>query len=330
MKFNLAAQFGRSALAATLIALSTLSSAAIAQPSYPQKSVRIVLPYPAGGPTDIVARIVAQKLTESLGQSFVVENKPGATGLIGTEGVAKAAPDGYTLLVNASVQVIYPDLFPNSRLDPLQDFSAISLLAKGPLALVVNPKLPVNSVEDLITLARKEPGRLSFGSSGKGGATHLSGEAFKLAAGIDIQHVPYKGSAPALTDVAGGHVDLMFDSLASSGAFINSGKLRALAVTSATRSPAMPDVPSVAEAGVPGYDMVTWYGLWAPAGTPDDIVKLVSTETQKAFASDDVRQQLAALGLEAAANDPADFEQFTRSEQKKWSDIANRAGVQVE
>jgi len=310
-------------------AIALTSHMALAQ-SYPQKSVRVVVPYPPGGPTDIVARIVTQKLSESLGQTFVVENKPGATGMIGTDGAARAHPDGYTLLINASVQVVYPSLFPKITFDPIQDFAPVSLLASGPLALVVNPALPVNSVQELIALAKKEPGRLSFGSSGNGGATHLSGEAFKLAAGIDMQHVAYKGSAPALNDVAGGHVHLMFDSLASSGPFIQAGKLRALAVTSAARSPVMPDIPSVAEAGVAGYDISTWYGLWAPAGTPVEIVKLLSDEVIKAFDQPDVRERLTTLGLHATTSTPQEFDQFTRDEQKKWSAVVERAGVKIE
>lgn len=311
------------------VALALAAPAAMAQ-SYPQKTVRVVLPYPPGGPTDIVARMLTQKLTENLGQSFVVENRPGATGMVGTNSVAKAEPDGYTLLVNASVQVVYPGLFKDMNFDPIADFAPVSLLASGPLALVVNPKLPVNSVRELIDLARKEPGRLTFGSSGIGAATHLSGEAFKQATGIDMQHVSYKGSSPALNDVAGGHVDLMFDSLASSSPFIQAGKLRALAVTTASRSPAMPDVPSVAEAGVPGYDISTWYGLWAPAGTPEAIVKLLSDEAAKAFNDPDVRDRLSTLGLQATTSTPKEFSRFNQDELKKWSAVVEQAGVTAE
>lgn len=311
------------------IALGLTASAAMAQ-SYPQKSVRVVLPYPPGGPTDIVARMLTQKLTENLGQSFVVENRPGATGTVGTNSVARAEPDGYTLLVNASVQVVYPSLFKDLNFDPIADFAPISLLASGPLALVVNPQLPVKSIQELIDLAKQEPDRLTFGSSGIGAATHLSGEAFKQATGINMRHVSYKGSSPALNDVAGGHVDLMFDSLASSSPFIQAGKLRALAVTTASRSPAMPDVPSVAEAGVPGYDISTWYGLWAPAGTPETIVKLLSDEAVKAFSDPEVRGRLSTLGLQATTSTPQEFSQFNQDELKKWSAVIKRAGVTVE
>jgi len=311
------------------IALVLTAPVAMAQ-NYPQKAVRVILPYPPGGPTDIVARMLTQKLTENLGQSFVVENRPGATGTVGTGTVAKAEPDGYTLLVNASVQVVYPSLFPNLNYDPMADFAPVSLLASGPLALVVNPGLPVKSVQELIDLAKKEPGRLTFGSSGNGAATHLSGEAFKQASGIDMRHVAYKGSSPALNDVAGGHVDLMFDSLASSSPFIQAGKLRALAVTTASRSPAMPDLPSVAEAGVPGYDISTWYGLWAPAGTPEAIVKLLSDEAAKAFSDPSVRERLSTLGLQATTSTPGEFSQFNQDELKKWSAVIKQAGVKAE
>jgi len=320
----------RIAGAATLFALMLAPGPASAQsPAWPQRSVKVVLPYPAGGPTDIVARIVAQKLSESLQQPFVVENRPGATGTMGTDAVAKARPDGYTLLVNASVHVIYPNLFPAISFDPMKDFAPIGVLAKGPLALVVHPALPVKSVPELLATARSRPGALTFASSGNGAATHLAAEAFRLAAGIDIRHVAYKGSAPALNDVAAGHVDLMFDSVASSGALVRGGKLRALAVTSAQRSAAMPELPPVGDA-VAGYDLSTWYGLWAPAGMPPEIAALLSRHVGQALRAPEVQARLKGLGLEAGADTPEAFAAFLRAEQKKWSDVVRKAGVKPE
>ncbi|MES2535618.1 MAG: tripartite tricarboxylate transporter substrate binding protein [Pseudomonadota bacterium] len=302
---------------------------ALAQ-AYPSKPVRVVVPYPPGGPTDIAARIVAQKLSENMRQSFVVENRPGATGMIGTDLVAKATPDGYTLLVNASVQVIYPSLFAKMAFDPIKDFSPVTVLAQGPLVLLVNPDLPVKSVKDLVALAKSKPGKLQFGSSGNGAATHLSAEAFKILAGVDMQHITYKGSTPALTDVMGGHVQLMFDSMSSSLPFIKAGKLRALAVTTAVRSPAMPDLPTIAEAGVPGYDLSTWYGLWAPAGTPKDIVSKLSTEVAKILKTPEVREKLAALGSEPVGNSPDEFATFSRIEQVKWAKVVRESGAKLD
>jgi len=297
--------------------------------SWPTRSVRVVLPYPPGGPTDIAARIVAQKLSDSLHQTFVVENRPGATGMMGSEVVAKARPDGYTLLVNASVHVIYRELFPGMSFDPSKDFAPVGLLAKGPLALVVTPALPAKTVPELVALAQVSPGKLTFASSGNGAATHLAAEAFKLAAGLDIRHIAYKGSAPALADVAAGHVDLMFDSVASSRALVLGGKLRALAVTSGKRSAAMPELPAIAES-VAGYDMTTWYGLWAPAGTPTDIVARLSQHLNQALRSADVHSRLNELGLEAAADTPEAFAAFQRDEHEKWGAIVRRAGVRPE
>jgi tripartite-type tricarboxylate transporter receptor subunit TctC len=311
------------------LCFSIMPMLALAQ-AYPSKTVRVVVPYPPGGPTDIAARIVAQKLSENMRQSFVVENRPGATGMIGTDLVAKAAPDGYTLLVNASVQVIYPSLFAKMAFDPIKDFSPVTVLAQGPLVLLVNPDLPVKSVKDLVALAKSKPGKLQFGSSGNGAATHLSAEAFKILAGVDMQHVTYKGSTPALTDVMGGHVQLMFDSMSSSLPFIKAGKLRALAVTTAVRSPAMPDLPTIAEAGVPGYDLSTWYGLWAPAGTPKDIVSKLSTEVAKILKTPDVRERLAALGSEPVGNSPDEFARFSHTEQVKWAKVVRESGAKVD
>lgn len=303
--------------------------AAVAQ-NYPAKPVRVVIPYPPGGPTDILGRIVAQRLSDRFGQTFVVDNKPGASGMIGAEAVAKAAPDGYTLLVNASLHVIYPSLYPKMAFDSIKDFSPVSQIAQVPLILVVNPDLPVKSVKDLIALAKAQPGKLRFSSSGNGAAPHLAGEAFKLHTGVDMQHIPYKGSAPALADLMGGHVDLMFDSLPSSVAHVKSGKLRPLAVSTAKRVPSMPNLPTIAESGVPGFDLGTWYGVWAPAGTHKDIVNQVSGEIAKILKLPEVRERLATLGAEPVGSAPDEFAAYCRSELSMWAKVVKDSGAKAD
>jgi tripartite-type tricarboxylate transporter receptor subunit TctC len=297
---------------------------------YPRKPIRMIIPYPPGGPTDILGRIVAQNLTEKLGQQVVVENKPGASGMIGADLVAKAPPDGYTLLANASIHVINPSLYKNPTYDAIKDFTPVSLIADVPLVLVVAPALPVKSVKDLIALGKSSSGKLNFASSGNAAAPHLAGEAFKIATGVDMQHVPYKGSGPALTDLMGGQVQLMFDSLPSSISHVKSGKLRAIAVTTAKRASALPNVPTVAESGVPGFDISTWYGIWAPAGTPKEIVNRLSGEIAKIVKIPDVRERLAGLGAEPVGNSPDEFAAYCRSELAKWAKIVKASGATVD
>jgi tripartite-type tricarboxylate transporter receptor subunit TctC len=297
---------------------------------YPRKPVRMIIPYPPGGPTDILGRIVAQNLSERFGQQVVVENKPGASGMIGADLVAKSPPDGYTLLANASIHVINPSLYKNPTYDAIKDFTPVSLIAEVPLVLVVAPELPVKSVKDLIALAKTKSGKLNFASSGNAAAPHLAGEAFKIATGVDMQHVPYKGSGPALTDLMGGQVQLMFDSLPSSISHIKSGKLRAIAVTTAKRASALPNVPTIAESGVPGFDISTWYGIWAPAGTPKEIVSKLSDEIAKIVKLPDVRERLAGLGAEPVGNSPDEFAAYCRSELAKWAKIVKASGATVD
>jgi len=258
-------RFARIALA--LIALSC--GAVLAQgTAYPTKPVRLVVPFPPAGTTDIIARAAAQKLSEAWGQQVVVDNRPGAAGNIGSELVSKAAPDGYTLeMGTVGTHAINPSLYAKMPYDHVRDFVPIVLVAGVPNVLVVNPSLPVNSVQELIAYAKANPGKINFASSGSGTSIHLSGEMFRTITGVDITHVPYKGSAPALTDLMGGQVQIMFDNLPSSLAFIKAGKLKALAVTSATRATALPDVPTMVEAGVPGFEASSWFGMLAPAGT---------------------------------------------------------------
>ena len=298
--------------------------------TYPGRPVRMIVPYPPGGPTDVLARIVAVKLSEALGQAFSIDNKAGASGMIGSAEVAKAAPDGYTLLGNASIHVINPSLYPKAAFDAIHDFTPVSQLAGVPLILVVNHDLPVKNVRELIAYAKANPGKLNFASSGNAAAPHLAGESFKIAAGVQMQHVPYKGSAPALTDLIGGQVQLMFDSMPSALPHIKVGKLRALAVTTARRSAAVPDLPTVAEAGVPGYDISTWYGLWAPKGTPRDIVERLAGETAKILKQPDVRERYAALGAEPVGSTPDEFAAYCRSELTKWAEIVKESGAKAD
>lgn len=317
----------RKLLAGGLVALGFN---AIAQQSYPTKPIRLVVPFPPGGPTDVLARAVAVPLSNRLGQAVVIDNKAGASGMLGAQGVAKASPDGYTLLVNASIHVINPSLYPKQPYDALADFSGISNLADVPLVLTVNPKSPVRSVKELIGWARSSKSPLAFASAGNATSQHLCAEAFKVAAGIDMQHIPYKGSAPALTDLIGGQVQLMFDSLPSSLPFIKSGALRPLAVSSPRRAAALPEVPTLVESGYPNFNITTWYGLWAPAGTPAAIVQQLSQEIAGIVRSPEVRSQFERLGAEPVGNTPAEFNAFTKAELNKWAAIVKQSGAQVD
>ena len=312
-------------LAACLLGL--FAAAAMAQ-DYPTKPIKMITPYPPGGPTDVLARAVSPKLAERLGQPIVIDNRPGASGMIGADMVAKAPGDGYTLLANASIHVINPSLYKNPTYDAIKDFAPVGLIAEVPLVLVVNPKLDVKTVKDLIAKAKAKP--LNFASSGNGSAPHLAGEGFKLATRSDMMHIPYKGSGPAITDLIGGQVDFMFDSLPSSMPYIKSGRLVAVAVTTQKRSSALPDVPTVAESGVPGFDVSTWYGIWAPASTPPAIVTKVSSELAAVVRMPEVRARLADLGAEAVGNTPEEFAAFNRSELAKWAKIVKDSGAKVD
>jgi tripartite-type tricarboxylate transporter receptor subunit TctC len=318
----------RQVLAAAGVLLA-LPLGAMAQ-DYPQRPIRVIVPFPPGGPTDVLARIVAPRLAERLGQRVVVDNKPGASGMIGADLVAKAAPDGYTLLVNASIHVINPSLYPKTPYDAIADFAPVSNLADVPLVLTVHPKLQARSVKDLVTLAKSAATPLAFASAGNATSQHLSGEAFKIAAGVDLLHVPYKGSAPALTDLIGGQVQLMFDSLPSSMPFIKSGAIRPLAVTTARRSSALPEVPTLAESGFPGFGISTWYGMWAPAGTPPAVVQRLSREVAAIVRLPEVRDRFGALGAEPVGNAPEEFAAFAKAELAKWGGIVNRSGAKVD
>jgi tripartite-type tricarboxylate transporter receptor subunit TctC len=315
-------------LAIVVAALAT--SLAFAQATYPSKAVRLVVRFRAGGTTDLLARAAAQKLSETWGQQVIVDNRPGAAGNIGSELVAKAAPDGYTLLMGTvGTHAINPSLYAKMPYDHVKDFVPVILVAGVPNVLVVNPGLPVNSVAELIAYAKANPGKLNFASSGSGTSIHLSGELFKAMTGVEMTHVPYKGSAPALTDLIGGQVQLMFDNLPSSLAFIKAGKLRALGVTSAARAVALPDTPAVADT-VPGFEASSWFGILAPAGTPRDVVMKINAETAKWLASPDAKEKLASQGANAAGGSPDVFVKHIQTETAKWAKVVKDSGAKVD
>ncbi|ALM84282.1 tripartite tricarboxylate transporter substrate binding protein [Bordetella sp. N] len=320
----------RHVLSTALTALALSVVAAPAQSAYPDKPVRLIVPYPPGGPTDILGRMAAQYMTEKTGQTFIVENRAGASGMIGAETVARASADGYTLLVNASIHVIYPSLYKQVPIDPIKDFTPISQIALVPLVLVMSPKQPVQSVAMLVEAAKASPGRFRFASSGNGAAPHLAGEAFDLLADVKMQHIPYKGSAPALTDLIGGHVDLMFDSLPSSMPHIKNGSLKALAVTTGKRIPSLPDVPTVAEGGVKGYEITTWYGIWGPKGLPADLASQVSKMMAEMVKDPKYRERLDTLGAEPVGSTPDAFAKFQVDEERKFGDIVRQSGAKLD
>lgn len=300
---------------------------ALAQ-SYPTKPVRMIVPFAAGGGTDIVARTVGVKLGESLGQTVLVDNRAGAAGAIGTELAAKSPADGYTLLMGSSGPIaINPALQAKLPYDPLRDFTPVALITTMPFLTVVHPSLPVRSVKELIALARARPGQLNYGSPGSGSSTHLATELFKAMARVDIVHVPYKGVAPAATDLVSGQVQMLTGDLNTLMPHVRSGKMRPLAVTGASRSALLPDMPTIAEAGVPGYEASGWFGILAPAGTPREIVRRLNGEIGKALQSDDLRKRLSGLGGEVAGGTPEAFGQHLRREIEKWGKLLRAIGL---
>jgi tripartite-type tricarboxylate transporter receptor subunit TctC len=322
-----------------VLALLAMLVAAVAAPftfaqgaaNYPAKPVRLVVPFPAGGTTDILARAVAQKLSEAWGRQMIVDNRPGAGGNIGSDLVAKSAPDGYTLLMGTvGTHAINPSLYKNMPYDHVKDFAPVILVAGVPNVLVVNPSLPVHSVPELIAYAKANPGKLNFASSGNGTSIHLSGELFKAMTGVEMTHVPYKGSAPALTDLIGGQVQLMFDNLPSSLPFIKAGKLRALAVTSGARAAALPDLPTLAESGLPGFEASSWFGVLAPAGTPRDIVAKLNGAIAGWLASPEAKGKLLAQGAIAAGGTPEDFARHIGAETSKWAKVVKASGAHID
>ena len=313
-------------LAFALLAALPLQSLA----QYPARAVHVVVPFPAGGPTDILARVLAQKFSERWGQPVVVDNKPGAGGAIGSEFVAKSPADGYTLLMaTSSTHSIGPAL-QKLPYDPLRDFAPISQVSNATNVLIVSPKLGVTSVKELIALAKSRPGQLNFASSGIGTIPHLTGELFKLKAGVDLQHVPYKGTGLSIPDLANGQVAVLFDSIVTALAHVKTGNVRALAISSPKRTPLAPDLPTMAEAGVPGFESETWFGLFAPAATPREIVARVSADTAASLQSPDVRERFAAVGAEPVGSTPEQFLERIRADTARWAEIIKAANVKVQ
>ena len=319
-------------LAAVGLALQSIATVQAQAPiAYPSKPIKLVVPFPAGGPLDAAGRAIGQKLHEAWGQPVVVENKPGAGGNIGADAVAKSPADGYTLVMGAlSTHAVNPHLYAKMPYDALKDFAPVTLVAVTPNVLVLNPSVPANSVAELIALAKASPGKLSFASGSNGSAGHLAGELFKSLAKVDIVHVPYKGGAPAMQDLLGGQVQFMFDNLANSMAQMKAGKLKAFAVTTAKRSSLAPDLPTMAEVGVPGFDISTWYGIFVPAGTPPEIVRKLNAEIVRWLGSDDAKDKLKAQGAEPAPTTPEQFDAFVRAENAKYAKIVKDSGARVD
>jgi len=316
--------------AAMAVALAATPQLAAAQ-TYPVKAVKLVVPFPPGGSLDFAGRLIAQKLTEMWGQSVVVENKPGAGGNIGADLVAKSPPDGYTILLGAlSTHAVNPSLYKSMPYDAVKDFAPITLIAITPNVLVVNAASPVNNVKEFVAYTKANPGKLSFGSGSNGSAGHLAGELYKVETGTDAVHIPFKGGAPATQALLAGDTQFMFDNLANAMAQVKAGKLKALAVTTAQRSPLVPELPTMAEAGLPGFDISTWYGLFAPAGTPPAIVARWNADVTKILNSPDVRAKFVADGAEPSPDTPEQFARMISSELAKYARIIKASGAKVD
>lgn len=307
-----------------------MSAPAQSADSYPVKPVRLVTPFPPGGGTDILARALAPRMSESLGGSVIVENRSGAGGLVGIEAVARAAPDGYTLLLVSGSLTIIPSLFPNVRYDPVKDFTPVTLATRQPYIAVVHPSLPAKNIRELIALARARPGQVTYASAGSGGAGHLGMELLKTMVKVNIVHIPYKGSGPALIDVLGGHVSLMFASAPSAMPHIKTGRLRALAMTGSQQSAAVPGVPTIAESGLPGFETYGWYGVLAPAGTAPPVIARVHGAIIKAMAAPEVMERIVADGSEAVAGTPEQFADYIKRDIPKWAKVIKESGARAD
>ena len=319
-------KFSRSALAALLLAACTAASAA-----FPDKPIRVVIGFPAGGPLDQHARLLSERLQAVLGQPVVIDYKAGAGGTVGAQDVMKAAPDGYTLmLANTGVMVINPGLYTKLPYNTLRDFTPIARTAMQPLALLVDPKLPVNSLAEFMQYARARPGQLNYGSAGNGGISHLVPEMFKSATGLFLVHIPYRGSAPAFTDLMGGQVQFMAESIPQAASYHKQGKVRALAVTSRERNPALPDTPTVIEAGIKGFEVVGFYGFLAPAGLPKDVTAKLSDAFRQVLASPEIRNRMVSQGADPAFLGSEDFGKFLAAEMPRWADAVRKSGARMD
>jgi tripartite-type tricarboxylate transporter receptor subunit TctC len=312
-----------------LLALVCVSAVeARAQSSYPSRPVRIVVPSPPAGGTDIIARVLAQHFSTAMGQQFFVENRPGAGNMIGIESVARSAPDGYTLLFVPSTLALNSVMYKKVSYDPVRDFAPITLAAAANNVLVINPTIPAKSLVEFIALAKQKPGQLTYGTPGIGTSPHMSMELFKSLAGVDLQHVPYRGTAPAMTDMIGGQISAMFSNALTAKPQIESGAIRALGVSGRKRSQALPDIPPIAEAGLPGYEATQWYGLVAPAGTPPEIIARLHAEATKALETQEMKDKLAGDGAEPVGTTPAEFAAHIKGELEKWAGVARAAHIE--
>ena len=299
--------------------------------NYPGKAIRLVVPFPPAGTADILARTIGQKLTERWGQQVIIDNRPGAGGNIGANVVAKAPPDGYTLLMGtAGTHGINASVYSKMPYDTLKDFIPITLVASVPNLLTVNPSIPVKSVKELIALAKAKPGQLTFGSSGNGTAVHLAGELLKTQAGIDLVHVPYKGSAQATSDLLSGHISMIFSAAPGAMPYVKAGRLRVLAVTSVRRMPALPDIPTMIEAGVPDYEAESWFGVFAPAGTPNGVIAKLNAAIVEILQTPEMKQRLSDQGAEPVGNTSAQFAVYVKEEMAKWAKVVNASGARVD
>jgi tripartite-type tricarboxylate transporter receptor subunit TctC len=314
-----------------LLAVLLLSATQALAQSFPAKPLRMLVGFAPGGGNDIIARIISQRISEGLGQAVVVENRPGNAGVIAAELLARAAPDGYTLMLGSTgTNSIAPSLTAKMPYDPITAFAPISLVGVAPSCLVVNAGVPAHSVREFVALAKARPGRLSYASSGNGTTLHLGAEMFKLLAGIDLVHVPYKGNAPALNDVIGGQVDMIISALPPALPLARAGKVRILGVTTLERLPSAPELPTVAEQGLPGYEISTWYGVFAPGGTPAEALERVAAEIRRAVAEPKVREQIGAQGIDPASNTPAEFRAYVGAEILKWARVVKDAGIKAD
>jgi len=301
-----------------------------ASAEFPMKPVRIVSPYPPGGGNDIVSRIIAESLAQEWGQNVIVDNRPGAGGNVGTEAVAKAAPDGYTMVMGSLSHAINASLYSRLPFDPVADFAPVTVIAAGSYILVAHPSLPVKDVKSLVALAKAQPGRINYGSAGNGSGGHLGMELFKLMSGTDIVHVPYKGTAPAMIDTVGGQVTLDMDNMLALLPHVKANRLRALAVTSLKRSPLLPNVPTMDESGYRGFEVSPWFGTLAPAGTPKEIVARISRDTVKVLKTPKVRDRLLEQGAEVVGNTPEEFLQYLKTEVQKWAKVVKATGARID